>query len=188
MSKLHYIIVLIVVLVIATLTYQLSTSVDETIETADPNLRHDPDYFISEFKATMYDPTGKANYRLTAEHLEHFPDNDTVEVKMLKLEYIDPSQQLWRVTAEHAIGYENSEILDMSTNVRIVREATNPEQNLVLTTDKIRVDIPNKLATTDARVKIVGKNSNINATGMDINLKKGTLTLRSQAQGQYVPK
>lgn len=188
MSKLHYIIVLIVVLVIATLTYQLSTSVDETTETADPNLRHDPDYFISEFKATMYDPAGKANYRLTAEHLEHFPDDDTVEAEKLKLEYIDPSQQLWQVTAEHAVGYENTEILDMSKNVRIVLEATNPDKNLVLTTDKIRVDIPKKLATTDARVKIVGKNSNINATGMDINLENGTLTLRSQAQGQYVPK
>ena len=187
MGKLHYIIILIVVLTIATLTYQLSTSVDESADISDPNLRHDPDYFISNFKATMYDKSGAANYRMTAQHLEHFPDNDTIEVQNIMVEYIDTTQQVWQATSDNAIGYENTEILHLSGNVKIQLQTPNPDKNLILVTDKLRIDFIAKQASTDSKVKITGKNSKIDATGMDINLDSGTLTLKSQARGQYVP-
>ncbi len=188
MGKLHYIIVLIVVLAIATLTYQLSTSVDETADLTDPSLRHDPDYFISEFKATMYDQSGVARYRLAAKHLEHFPDTDTIEVQDPRVEYIDPTRQVWLATSDYGIGYENTEILKLSGNVKIVSNNPDPDKNLVLETDKLTITFAKKQASTDTRVKIIGKNSTITSKGMDVNLDTGILTLKSQARGRYVPK
>ncbi|MGD8784947.1 MAG: LPS export ABC transporter periplasmic protein LptC [Thioalkalispiraceae bacterium] len=188
MGKVHYIIVLIVVLAIATLTYQLSTSVDKSIETTDPSLRHDPDYFISNFKATMYDKDGAANYHMNAEYLEHFPDTETLEVKKIEVVYIDQTQQTWRVTADTGIGYEKTEILHVAGNVKVHRITPDPEKNLLLETQRLRIDFPAKLADTESEVKITGKNSTINAVGMDINLVDGTMTLRSEARGQYVPR
>lgn len=187
MGKFHYIAVLIVVLAIATLTYQLSTSIEQAEDTTDPSLRHDPDYFISNFKATMYDKSGAANYLMTAQHLEHFPDNDTVEAQQLMVRYFDTTKQVWQASSSTAIGYKNIETLQMSGNVKIERQTNNPDKNLLLETDELRIDFKLKLASTDTKVKIIGKNSTINATGMDINLDKGTLTLKSQARGQYVP-
>ena len=96
MGKLHYIIVLIVVLIIATLTYKLSTSFEQAEDTADPNLRHDPDYFIKDFTATMYDKSGAASYYMTAQYLEHFPDNDTIEAKQIMVQYFDVDRQVWQ--------------------------------------------------------------------------------------------
>lgn len=187
MGKLHYIIVLLVVLVIATLTYQLSTSIEQAGDTADPNLRHDPDYFISNFEATRYDKSGAANYIMTAQHLEHFPDNDTIEAKQIMVKYIDPTRQVWQLASNDAIGYKDIENLHMSGNVKIDRQTENPAKNLILETDELQIDFKTKQARTDTKVKITGKNSTINATGMDIDLDMGTLTLKSQARGQYVP-
>jgi len=187
MGKFHYIIVLIVVLVIATLTYQLSTSFEQAQDTTDPNLRHDPDYFISDFNATMYDESGAASYLITAQYLEHFPDNDTIEAKQIMVEYFDETKQVWQASADDAIGYENIETLLMSGDVKIKRKTQNPEKDLLLETDKIHFDFKARQANTDSKVKITGKNSTINATGMDINLDMGTMTLKSQARGHYVP-
>lgn len=187
MSKFHYIIVLILVLIITTLTYRLSTSVDKPTAATDPSLRHDPDYFISDFKATMYDKSGAANYRITAQHLEHFPDTDTVEIQHLIVEYIDTTQLVWQATAEAGIGYKNTEIMHLSGNVKIKRQTPDPDKNLVMETDKLRIDFANRRASTDTKVKITGKNSTINAIGMDVNLDTGTLSLRSRARGHYVP-
>lgn len=187
MNKLHYIIVLILVLIIATLTYKLSTSVDKPTAETDPNLRHDPDYFISNFKASMYDKSGAANYRITAQHLEHFPDTDTIEIQHLIIEYIDTVQQVWQATSETGIGYKNTEIMHLSGNVKIQRQTPDPDQLLVMETDKLHIDFTKKFASTDAKVKITGKNSTINAIGMDVNLETGTLSLKSQARGHYVP-
>ncbi|MGD8925616.1 MAG: LPS export ABC transporter periplasmic protein LptC [Thioalkalispiraceae bacterium] len=188
MGKLHYLIVLVVVLVIATLTYQLSKSIDKSTETTDPRLRHDPDYYISEFNATKYDKSGLADYRLTAQYLEHFPDTRTIEVKQLSVEYIDKNQTTWQIEADNGTGYEDTEILNVSGNVKINRLTPRPEKNLQLETEQLHIDFPAKLANTESKVKIIGKNSNIKAKGMDINLDDGTVTLRSEARGQYVPR
>ena len=187
MNKLHYIIVLIVVLAIATLTYKLSTSVDETADITDARLRHTPDYFISDFRATMYDKSGTASYRLAAQHLEHFPSDDRIEVQQPRVEYIDKYGQVWLATAASGTGYKETEILQLSGNVKIIRNNPDPDKNLLLESDNLTISFTKKQASTDSRVKISGKNSTISSTGMDINLESGVLILKSQARGQYVP-
>ncbi len=187
MSKLHYIILLIVVLAIATLTYKLSTTLEDTVEVTDPKLRHDPDYFIGDFVATMYDNKGLASYFIKANYLEHFPDDDTIKITDLKINYHDKQKQTWVTTSKDGIGYENIEVLHLSGDVKIENQPENPDKKLVLLTDQLRIDFKARQATTDSKVKILGKNSTINANGMDIDLDTGTLHLKSQARGHYVP-
>ena len=187
MSKLHYIIILIVVLAIATLTYKLSTTVEDTTSTQDPKLRHDPDYFIGDFIATMYDANGLANYFIKAKYLEHFPDDDTIEISELEINYNDKDNQTWTTTSQKGIGYENIHVLHLSGDVKVENQPKDPSKKLVLLTDELRIDFNTRQAVTETKVKILGKNSTINAIGMDIDLINGTLNLKSQARGHYVP-
>ena len=187
MSKIHYIILLVIVLVIATFTYKLSTNIEQTSSRPDPELRHDPDYFIGDFIATMYDAKGLASYTISAKYLEHFPDDDTIEIKDLKINYHDKDKQSWSTTANNGIGYKNIEVLHLSGEVRIENLSDNPDKKLVLMTDELRIDFRTRLATTDSKVKILGKSSTINAIGMDLDLNSGKLNLKSQARGHYVP-
>ncbi|VAW97465.1 hypothetical protein MNBD_GAMMA21-2525 [hydrothermal vent metagenome] len=187
MSKSHYIFLLIIVLVIATLTYKLSTNVEDTFSPLDPSLRHDPDYFISDFITTMYDAEGIANYYLKGKYMEHFPDDDTFEIDALEIKYNDQNNQSWITTSNKGLGLKNIEVLHLSGNVKIENQPVDPDKKLILLTDKLRIDFKTRQATTDAMVKISGKSSTINAIGMKIDLNKGIVKLKSQARGQYVP-
>lgn len=187
MSKLYYIFVLIAVLAIATLTYQLSTSIEQTTQQADPAQRHDPDYYIRDFNATLYDKQGLPRYRMQAHYLEHFPDDDTLHIQQLHISYQDELNHDWQARSEKGIGYKNIDVLTLSGNVQIQREQSQTGRPLELQTDRLKIDFNKRIANTEAKVKIIGENSTIVATGMELDLKNGTLILKSQARGQYVP-
>jgi len=187
MSKFYYIILLVIVLVIATLTYKLSTTVEDTISTEDPTLRHDPDYFISDFIATMYDENGIASYYIKGKYMEHFPDDDTFELDEPEINYNGENSQSWIAVADKGLGLKNIEVLHLSNNVKIENQSDSPDKKIIMLTDTLRIDFKLRQANTDAMVKIFGKSSIINAKGMKIDLNKGIVYLKSQARGRYEP-
>jgi lipopolysaccharide export system protein LptC len=51
----------------------------------------------------------------------------------------------------------------------------------------LKIDLLQGLASTDNEVKIVGKNSNIDATGMLIEFDAGKLTFNARTRAEYAP-
>ncbi|MBI1422712.1 MAG: LPS export ABC transporter periplasmic protein LptC [Gammaproteobacteria bacterium] len=187
MNKFYYLLVLIVVLAIALISRWLLTTVETPTGRVAPEARHDPDYYLENFKITVYQPNGAPAYHLNAEHMNHYPDDDTMTMRKLQLDYSDEKNQTWVTTADAGTAYENIEVMQLNGNVRIVRQTPQPDQEITITTDALRFDVPNKFASTEARVKIVGKNSSIVAKGMEVDMVSGQLTLMSEARGHYVP-
>jgi lipopolysaccharide export system protein LptC len=187
MNKLYYLLVLLVVLAIALVSHWLLTTVEQPPGRVPPEARHDPDYFMENFKITVYEANGSPAYHLKAAHMNHYPDDDTLALKDLRIEYRTEDNQSWITTAREGTAYENIEVMHLRGDVHIARQGQQPEQNLTLTTQTLRIDFPKKNASTDAEVKIVGKNSNIAAKGMIVNLETDHLTLLSEARGHYVP-
>jgi lipopolysaccharide export system protein LptC len=188
MNKFYYLLVLIIVLAIALISRWLLTTVEAPTSTVGPEVRHDPDYYLENFKLTLYQPNGEPAYYLTADFMNHFPDDDTMAFKKLQIEYHGEDKQDWITTANEATAYQNIEVMHLSGDVQIHRQTQQPEQAITITTDSLRINFPKKHASTTAEVKIVGKNSSINAKGMDADLLAGRLVLMSDARGHYVPK
>ena len=118
MGKYRYIFVLLIVLIITIFTRWLLTSVDQSTELEDRAKRHHPDYFIRNFDAVVYDGTGKSDYRLIANHLEHFPDDDTMAIEVLRLIYFDESNQEWVTTSDRGTAYKDIQLLKLVNNVK----------------------------------------------------------------------
>ena len=188
MNKFRYLIVLIVVLAIALISYWLLTTVEAPTGRLAPEARHDPDYFLENFKITVYQADGTPAYFLNAAYLNHYPDDDTLALKRLQIEYHDDENQTWITTANEATAYENTEVMHLTGDVQIHRQTQKPEQAVTVSTDTLRIDFTKKYASTDAEVKIVGKNSSIDAKGMNVDMAAGRLILLSAARGRYVPK
>ena len=70
MSKAHYIFILVIVLAIALFTRWLLSSVEEPLIGIPPEARHDPDYFLTEFRATVLDKKGLPIYRLAGDRID----------------------------------------------------------------------------------------------------------------------
>ena len=188
MNKFYYLLVLLVVLAIALISRWLLTTVETPSGRVAPEARHDPDYYLENFRITVYQPDGSPAYHLNAEYMNHYPDDDTLTMKMLKLDYRDEQDQTWITTANAGTAYENIEVMQLNGDVRIHRLTSQADQAITVSTDALRINFPKKRATTEADVKIVGKNSTITAKGMDVDLAAGHLTLLSDARGHYVPK
>lgn len=187
MNKFYYLLVLLVVLAIALISRWLLTTVEAPTRRVAPEARHDPDYYLEKFKLTVYQPNGAPAYYLNADYMNHFPDDDTMDLTNPHIEYHDEEKQTWITTADAATAYQNIEVMQLTGNVKIQRQA-QPEQAVTITTQSLHLDFPKKHASTDAEVKIVAKNSSIEAKGMDVDLEAGQITLLSEARGHYVPK
>lgn len=187
MGKLRYILILLIVLAIAFFTRWLLTSVEEPISRQRGALRHDPDYFLTNLSSTVYEKEGRPIYKFSAAHLEHFPDDDTLQVRELEILYsnVNRGGENWLARADRGTIYENIHVLQLNDNVVIKNETTEAVKQVTITTDALRIDFNRRQGNTDAKVNIQGKNSNITATGMNINLETGILTLQSQVSGHY---
>jgi len=187
MNKFYYLLLLIVVLTIALVSRWLLTTVETPSSRVSPEERHDPDYFMENFKITVYSPNGAPAYHLDAAHMNHFPDDDTMTMQQLKLDYRDEKNQSWISTADSGVAYQNIDVLQLDGNVRLEGQGTKTEQAITITTDSLRIDFSRKRASTEAMVKIFNKNSSITAKGMDVDMANGNLSLMSDARGHYVP-
>lgn len=187
MNKLYYLLVLLAVLAIALVSHWLLTTVETPSSRVAPEERHDPDYYMVNFKITVYQPNGKPAYHLIAAHMNHYPDDDTMTMQTLKLDYLDEKNQNWVATADKGVAYQNIEVLQLDGKVHIEVQSTEPGQSISIATDSLRIDFPKKRASTDANVKIFDKNSTITAKGMDLDMTAGHLSLLSDARGHYVP-
>ena len=188
MTKLHYLVVLLVVLAIALISRWLLTTIEAPTGRLAPEERHDPDYFLENFKLTIYQPNGAPAYRLNATHANHYPDDDTLAMKNLRIEYLVEPEQTWITTANEGTAFENIEVVHLTGDVQIQRQTKEVEHSYTINTDALRIDFPKKHASTDTKVKIVSKNSTIAAKGMIVDLQAGEMTLLSEARGHYVPK
>ncbi len=187
MSKFRYILVLLLVLLLTIFTRWLLTSVEQPVAPGKPEERHDPDYFISDFSVTVYDDKGSPAYRVKAEHLDHYPDVDILKIKQLQVEYLEKTAQEWIALADQGTAYQNIEVLDLKDNVKVMRNTQQLDKMLTLYADQLRIDFLKRQATTDSKVKIVGKNSKIESIGMRVDLDRGILILTNRARGEYVP-
>ena len=188
MARWRYLVVLLVVLAIALFTRWLLQTVEPRGALVPAELQHVADYFVADFNATVFDPTGKPYYKLKASRVEHFPDDDTVHIQYPELEFLKESTLPWLASAQNGIVYLNRDVLSLQGNVVLTNKTADSNELMHLQTQEIQIDLTRRTAHSKDKVDIRAKNSTISATGMHLDLIKGTLVLDANAKGVYVPR
>jgi lipopolysaccharide export system protein LptC len=187
MGKLRYILILLLVIGIALFTRWLLTAVERPPKPTVSAPRHEMDYFLTDFTATVMNAAGQPYYRLRAQHLEHYPDTDTLELQAPRLRYFSNPELPWLAEARTGTVYQDTRMVRLDGDVTIKRLGDLPAKHMTLVTDRLRIDTRDHTAETDADVKITTQNSTIEATGLWVSLDEDRLTLLSNARGVYVP-
>ena len=91
---------------------------------------HEPDYTLDHFTLQRFDPTGALKVQIEGEHLQHFPDDDIMEVEQIKVVTLDPDGRQMTATAQHGRARgDSSEIwLDGQAQVVSVAQGALPIQ------------------------------------------------------------
>ena len=180
---------------LAALTYWLDAQVQPSAAHRDGSTRHDPDLFLVNFRATNFDPEGKPRETLTAARGDHFPDDDSAELKQPTFKITQTGKPTFTVNAERGKVTGDRENVYFTGNVRAHREAdeasaaqdheaTGP---ITLETEYLHVIPKTEQADTDRRVTIREPRGIIEGIGLDLDNKSKTARLRSRVSGTFEP-
>lgn len=170
---------------LAALSFWLEYSVDLPEPRRDGKVRHDPDTFVENFQIHKMNAQGVLQYRLTSPHMEHFPDDDSSLLTQPKLDYYRPNASDMTLTGKNGYVTAGGETVFFWDDVVATRAAT-PERPLMVTRmPDLTVQPDVGIAFTASPVEITQGRSWIKGTGMNLDNNTSVLTLNSQVTGTH---
>jgi len=158
----------------------------------------DPGYAArdAEVIETGYD--GRERYRLEAKVVRQQTDSGLIELETLQMNYHPGAQgivpgekprpatgdEVWHLRSDLGQVRADGDDVQLSGNVRVTGPAPGSGEPLSLVTDSMRINTPTEFIQTDAPVKLRWSGYELNARGMQADLKAGTLRLESDVHGE----
>ncbi|PKO25756.1 MAG: LPS export ABC transporter periplasmic protein LptC [Betaproteobacteria bacterium HGW-Betaproteobacteria-8] len=177
---------LMLLAVLAMLTFWIDYSVQAPEPKVDGSSRHDPDYILNNFITTRTDEKGDLRYRLTAAEMRHYPDNDTTELEQPHFTRFEIGKPFTLIEGQKGFVSSNGEKIEFHDDVKVVRQAYNGKGEMVVLTDRLDVLPDEEKASTDRPVVITQEPKTvIHATGMIYDKKNQTVQLLNRVKAHY---
>jgi len=163
----------------------------------------DPGYAARDAQLIETGYDGRERYRLNARVIRQRTESGVIELEELAMNYhVESSGQLpgesapaamasadvWHLTSDHGEVRANGDDVELTGNVRIVGPAPGTGEPLSLTTESMRINTPTQFIETSAPVKLRWSGHELDARGMQADLKAGKLRLESDVNGHFYPK
>lgn len=171
--------------VLAGMSYWLERTVQGPAAPRDGSTRHDPDYIVHNFVVRQFGPDGIPVHQLAAKRMLHYPDDDTTHLEQPTLQRYSQGALALKISANRALVSSEGKTVDFHDEVKAVRLATRERSELTLTTDHLHVVPDDDFARTDRPVTIVDANTKATAVGLELDNKAKTLKLMSNVRGSY---
>ena len=175
---------LVLMMLLAALTYWLDRVVQSPATAPNALLRHDPDYMVDQMLATRMDVSGRIKNTLHAVKLVHFPDDDSTELEAPRFISYAKSAPV-TITSKSGLVSSNGENVYFRDNVRVVRSPYGEKSEMVVNTEYLHVLPDDNIAKTDRAVTITDANMAVNAVGMEMNSETRIMLLNARVKGVY---
>lgn len=170
---------------LAALSFWLAHSADLPEGRHDGKQRHDPDAFVDNFEVRRIDADGILQYRLTAPHMRHFPDDDSSFLSEPKLQNYRPDQPSMALSGKNAYVTAKGGTIFFWDDVVATRAATGDRPEMVARMPDLTVQPDEGTAFTDSPVEINQGESWVKGVGMHLDNNTSVLVLKSQVTGTY---
>ncbi len=187
MTRLHYLIILLAVVLIAAYSSWLLTAFKPKQQADQQAVRHEPDYFLEEATATVINAAGLPRYRLKAQKVEHYPDDGSVKLLQPRMR-IHRKDKLppWRITSEQGRILNRGDLIHLDGRVTMIRPASRRYAKAELFTRDLLILPQEEYAETDARVLLKSNGSQLRGKGIRVYLAEGRMELLAEGEGTYV--
>ena len=177
---------IIILSVLAGLTFWLQSAIEPGNDKHDGKFRHDPDGIAENYTVRRFDESGQVKYRLTGPHMVHYPDDDSSELQSPTLVSYRPDAPQVTITSKFAKVTSKGEVAYLWDDVRITRAAAADQPELIARTPDLTVQTEAGFAFTNSPVEITQGESWVTGVGAQIDNNKSTFVLQSQVKGQYI--
>jgi lipopolysaccharide export system protein LptC len=159
---------------------------DEKTDSEQEVAEHTPDYFLRDFTITTMGPDGRPEQRLTAELMQHYPDDDTTDLTHPNILLYDKDNPPWEVRSETGWLSGDGELLVLQGMVTIDRAAGPNNRPLHLITRDLQVRPKENYAETDQKVTIRSLHDQQESDGMQAWFRKPIrLRFAPNVRGRY---
>ena len=179
---------IVLLTLLAGLSFWLERAVAPEEVRRDGKLRHDADAIAEKFMVRQFDESGRIKYRLTAPYLEHFPDDDTTELKSPVLVHYRLDAPPVTVSGNNAMVTSKGQVVFLWDDVKVVRAASAARPEAVARMPDLTVLPDDGTAFTQSPVEITEDRSWVKGVGMELDNNKSTFVLQSQVTGLYYPR
>ena len=167
---------------LAAMTFWLERAVRPPMTGMDGKTRHDPDYLIDKLTVRRYGPEGLLQHTLHADHMRHFPDDDSTLVLKPKLTYHRSPET--HVSAQKAYLDSGATHIKLVDDVVITRAGINKPAT-VLNTQVLEAFPDEETASTDAPVTITQGQSKVHGSGLRADNKISQYVLTGPVNGIF---
>jgi lipopolysaccharide export system protein LptC len=176
---------LVLIAILAGLTYWLDQIAHPEMRAASPSGRNDPDYIVDGLSAISMNKTGAASYALSAARMLHYPEDDsTLMTHPRFVSYVSAKAPL-TITANQAVVSANGENVYFQDDVHVTRAAYGNNSELVVQTAFLHVMPDANVAKTDRPVTITEAATTVTAVGFELNNETRVIKLLSDVRGTY---
>lgn len=171
---------------VAGLTYWLekTTMADEARNRA--NARHDPDYMVTNFTIKRFGESGDLTQVLSADHMVHFPDDDSTELAAPKLS-LQRSDRPTRVVSREAWLNKDGKEIRLKGDVKVSRPAAGGSPATLIESEALTVYPDDERTVGSVPVTITQGNNVMRGSGLEYLGKEKTAQLRGRVFGTFKP-
>lgn len=146
-------------------------------------LRHDADYWAESFTVRRFGTDGSPRHLLTAQRMEHFPDDDSTEITAPRLVF-ERAERKTVVTARMAKLDAKGEHVRLIDDVLLVRQDDKEDGDTVIGTTLLHVIPDDERAYTSVPVTIAKGQSTIHgAGGLEVDNKTQVAVISGPVTG-----
>ena len=159
---------------------QQETEIANPVAGIDPKLN----YVLRDFELQFYDKDGQPTINMKAPLLRNDPELQigTVEQPVIQL---NQANATWNLTSDIARVTADKEHVWLSGQVYILRSDSGTGNWVKLNTREIEVDVTPQTASTDHPVEMFDGYNQLNAIGLDLDMKTNTFKLKKQVKATY---
>ena len=149
-------------------------------------VRHEADYTLDHFTLQRFDATGALEVEIEGEHMQHFPDDDIMEVEQIRVVTLDPHGRRMTATAQHGRARGDSSEVWLDGQAQVVSVAAG-ELPIQMNGEHLHA-LP-KLRQVDSKFMVIvrqGENE-FNADGMEYDDGTRLATLHGNVHALMQP-
>ena len=176
---------LLLLTVLAALTFWLDRFVQPPGYSRGAAARHDPDYIVNGLSAVRMNTDGKIKHTLAAEKMVHYPDDDSTRLQSPRFVNYAAALAPVTITAREALVSSEGENIYFRNDVHVTRAPYAQKSQLEMRTSYLHVIPDDNLARTDRAVTITDANTIVTAVGLELNSETRVLKLLSRVKGTY---
>jgi lipopolysaccharide export system protein LptC len=158
-----------------------------TDTTGTGQIRHDPDYYMENFRTTTMEQDGTLKNILSADYMAHYPDNDTTELHGPRLEVFRKDKSPVNIIADKGWVTEDNEVILLTGNVKFWQDDPDGNRKLEIITTDVRILPEQEYAETDKPAKLIARRTTVNATGVRAYFDESRVELLDNVQAKILP-